>query len=366
MPAAELTGQPLFDALDLCVECKACKAECPSGVDMARMKYEVLTRYNEANGTPLRSRIFARIRLLSRLAAPFGPVLNRANRVRPLRRLLERYGGIHSERPLPAFASQTFPAWFGRHKTEAARTTPRGEAVYFHDTFTDYYHPEAGIAAVRVLEALGYEVVLVERTECCGRPAISKGMLPLAREWARGNIARLAPFARRGVPIVGTEPSCLLTLRDEYPELVRTPEAAVVAAEAVLLDELVSRLAKDDPSVRSLFRDDMKQRVVLHTHCHQKALAGSEPSVEALGLVAGYSVELVDSGCCGMAGSFGFEKEHYEISRAMGALRLFPAVEAAGPDATVAITGVSCRQQIGHFTSRTPRHSAELLAEALK
>jgi Fe-S oxidoreductase len=329
------------------------------------MKYEVLTRYNEANGTPLRSRLFARIRLLSRLGAPFGAILNQANRLRPLRGVIQRYGGIHADRPLPSFAGQTFPAWFRKHRAQAAGPGRRGQAVYFHDTFTDYYHPETGIAAVRVLEALGYEVVSVERTDCCGRPAISKGMLPLARQWARKNIALLAPFAERGVPIVGTEPSCLLTLRDEYLELVRTPEAAAVAAQAVLLDELVSRLASEDQSIRSLFREDVERRLVVHTHCHQKALAGSDPTLDALNLVRGYAVELVDSGCCGMAGSFGFEKEHYEISREMGALRLFPAIEAAGEDAGVVITGVSCRQQIGHFTSRRPRHSAELLAEAL-
>jgi Fe-S oxidoreductase len=238
--------------------------------------------------------------------------------------------------------------------------------VLFHDTFTDYYHPEVGRAAVQVLEALGYDVTLVERQGCCGRPAISKGLLSTARTWARRNVEALLPYARRGVPIVGTEPSCLLTFRDEYPDLLRDDASRTVAAQTFLLDELIAKLAAEDSSVASLFRDDVDREIVLHAHCHQKALVGADPTLVALRLVPGYKVRLVDTGCCGMAGSFGFEAEHYDISRAMGALRLFPAVEAASPQAQIAITGVSCRQQIGHFTSRRPRHAVELLAEALR
>ena len=217
---------------------------------------------------------------------------------------------------------------------------------------------------MRVLEALGYAVTVVPGLECCGRPAISKGQLGLARGWAEENLARLEPYARRGVPIVGTEPSCLLTLRDEYRDLLPGERAETVAAQAVLLDELVTRVADEDAGVRDLFRSGTGGEVLVHAHCHQKALAGAEPSLRALE-VAGYAPSLVDSGCCGMAGSFGFEQEHYEVSRQMGAHRLFPAVEAAGGEAAIAVTGVSCRQQIGHFTSRTPRHVAELLSEAL-
>ena len=214
-----------------------------------------------------------------------------------------------------------------------------------------------------MLEALGYAVTVVPQLQCCGRPAISKGQLGLARGWAEENLARLEPYAKRGIPIVGTEPSCLLTLRDEYRDLLPGERAETVAAQAVLLDELVVRVAGEDAGVRQLF-GNAGGDVVVHAHCHQKALAGAEPTLRALE-IAGYAPSLVDSGCCGMAGSFGFEREHYEISRQMGAYRLFPAVEAAGGEAAVAVTGVSCRQQIGHFTSRTPRHVVELLAEAL-
>jgi len=367
LPPDSLTGDRLHAALDLCVECKACKSECPSGVDMAKLKYEVLAQRYGAHRAPLRSRLFANIAALSRLGAHGGGLANRLAGLPPARALLQRFLGIHRDRPLPAFAAESFAGWFGRHVASNAGTAgARGEIVLFPDTFTNYYHPEVGRASVRVLEALGYRVLIPDKLTCCGRPAISKGMLPAAQRWARRNVDALLPFARRGIPIVGTEPSCLLTFRDEYPDLLRDEDSRIVAGKTFLLDELVAKLAAEDPSIRSLFRDDLERDVLVHAHCHQKAIAGAEPTLETLRLVPGYSVRLVETGCCGMAGSFGFEAEHYDISRAMGALRLFPAVEAATPDTAIAVTGVSCRQQIGHFTSRRPRHAVELLAEALR
>ena len=367
LPPEELTGRRVLAALDLCVECKACKSECPSGVDMAKLKYEVLTQHHEAHGLPLRDRLFGHVATLGRLGSATAPLSNALLRAWPLRWMLHRWLGIHRSRALPRFERETFRRWFARRT--AVVEAPRGDAVLFDDTFTQFHHPEVGRAATRVLEALGFRVVLAERTGCCGRPAISKGMLGTARDWARRNVDALLPYAERGVPIIGTEPSCLLTLRDEYPDLLRTEPAQSasrsVAGQALLLDELLARLAAEEPSVASVFREDVRADVLLHGHCHQKAIAGMEPTLTALGLVPGYSVQLIDSACCGMAGSFGFEAEHYQVSRAMGALRLFPAVEAAPREAVVAITGVSCRQQIDHFTSHTPRHVAELLAEAL-
>ena len=364
LPQSELAGDRLFEALDLCVECKACKSECPSGVDMAKLKYEVLAQRNFAHGTPLRAIAFANIAALSRFGARFRPLANFAGRLGIARLFLEKAGGIGRHRPLPVFAKQSFPSWFKRHVAKTG--TKRGDIVLFHDTFTDYYHPEVGKAAVDVLEALGYRVVSVERTACCGRPAVSKGLLSKAKQWARQNVDALLPYAERGIPIVGTEPSCLLTFRDEYPDLLQDEASKTVASQSFLLDELISKLAREDESVAALFRDDLEREVVLHAHCHQKAIVGPEPTLETLRLVPGYKVRLIETSCCGMAGSFGFEKEHYDVSKAMGSLRLFPEVEAASPDAAIAITGVSCRQQIGHFTSRRPRHAVELLAEALR
>ncbi len=369
LPVGELASARMMEALDLCVECKACKTECPSGVDFAKLKYETLARAHAAHGVPARDRAFARIRMLGALGARSAPLANALARTSAARALLERAGGVDRRRPLPVFAPESFGRWWKRRQRERRGATPdapRGEAIYLADTFTEFFHPETGRAAVRLLEALGHEVTVLAGLGCCGRPAISKGQPELARRWARANLARLAPHARRGIPIVGTEPSCLLTLRDEYRDLAPGADAEAVAARALLLDELIASAAdEDEDAVRGLFRAEGAGAALLHAHCHQKALAGADATLRALAL-AGYDAGLVDSGCCGMAGSFGFEREHYEVSRAMGAYRLFPAVEAADAGTAIAVTGVSCRQQIGHFTARRPRHAAELLADALR
>ena len=367
LPLEDLGGDRLHAALDLCVECKACKSECPSGVDLAKLKYEALSYRHRLHGVPLRDRLFGHIAVWSRLASALGPLIplvNATMNFAPLRAWMEQRLGIARERPLPRFARVPFRRWWSQRVTPS-HATHRGEAVLFDDTFTRYYHPEVGQAAVAVMEALGYAVTVVERLGCCGRPLISKGQLSEARVWARRNVALLAPYAARGVPIIGTEPSCLLALRDEYPDLLRSAESRAVAGQALLLDELIARLAAEDPTVRDCFGGAGARRAVLHGHCHQKAIAGMDGTLAALGLIPGLAASLVDSACCGMAGSFGFEAEHYEVSRAMGARTLFPAVQAAPPDAEVLVTGVSCRQQIAHFTGRRPRHVAELLAEAL-
>jgi len=267
--------------------------------------------------------------------------------------------GVQPQRPMPALANETFDQWF---KGRTSKTQTRGEVVLFDDTFTNFVHPEVGIAATRIIEALGYQVVRVENRACCGRPSISKGLLDDARELARRNVSALVDYAASGTPIVGTEPSCLLTLRDEYPLLLGGEAAATVASQALLLDEwLASELAQED--VAEIF-DGEHGALMLHTHCHQKALAGLEQTLDVLRR-AGYEPHAIDSGCCGMAGSFGFEAEHYEISRKMGEYKLFPALrEARGTP--VAITGVSCRQQIGHFTDAEPRHVVEYLGDALR
>jgi FAD/FMN-containing dehydrogenase/Fe-S oxidoreductase len=364
IPATELTGERIQEALDLCVECKACKSECPSGVDMAKLKYEVLTQYHEEHGVPLRARLFGRIAPLSAFGSRIAPLVNLFNHIPPVRWWMHRFGGIHRKRPLPELTRRPFRRWFNKRPTSGA--APRGEVVFFDDTFTRYYHPEAGRAATEVLEALGYRVTLVEQLGCCGRPLVSKGQLGTARVWATENIEQLAPYAAAGTPIVGIEPSCLLTLRDEYPELVGGPAADEVAGAAILLDELIAQLAGDEPAeVEAVFGDASRGEMLIHGHCHLKALVGMEATEAALRL-AGYNASTIDSACCGMAGSFGFETEHYEISEAMARRTLVPAVDAAPRDTAIAITGVSCRQQIAHFSTREPRHVAEYLAEALR
>jgi FAD/FMN-containing dehydrogenase/Fe-S oxidoreductase len=358
MAPAEFSGRRLYEVMDLCLECKGCKAECPSNVDMAKMKYEFLHHYYQVNGLPLRNRLFGRIADLNALGARVPTLANRLANLPLNRWLLEKVAGIDRRRPLPAFAPQTFEKWFRRRTPPAA--APRGEVVLFHDTFVNYNAPGIGEAAVHVLEAGGYRVVLVDR-KCCGRPMISKGMLTEARDHARYNVERLHPYAARGVSIVGLEPSCLLTLRDEWVDLLRTDEARTVARQSVLLEQFLLRERErglELPFVRH------GRPALLHGHCHQKALVGTAPTMAAL-TWAGYAVSEVDSGCCGMAGSFGFEREHYDVSIALGNRRLAPAVKAAPADADVVAPGISCRQQIEHLAGRRAKHPAEALWQAL-
>jgi FAD/FMN-containing dehydrogenase/Fe-S oxidoreductase len=365
LPASELTGKRLQQTLDLCIECKACKAECPSNVDMAKLKAEALTKYQEVHGTPLRARLFGNIARLSRIGQAVAPLTNLIGALPITRRLNDRLLGISRHRPLPRFAMRRFSSW---HKSRTAATSaPRGDLVLFHDTFTEYMHPEVGQAATRVLEALGYRVRLVERKTCCGRPLISKGQLGMAKEWARINIDALLPYAEAGTLIVGTEPSCLLTLRDEYPDLLPGDAARTVAGQALMLDELIDRLAEEEPDAfKNIFRKHLMAPIQVHGHCHQKAIVGTGPTMRALEL-AGFTAELIDSPCCGMAGTFGFEAEHYQTSKEIGELKLFPAIEADDKkDWSVAISGISCRQQIDHFTTKRPRHVVEYLADALR
>lgn len=358
LPASEFTGKRLYEVMDLCLECKGCKAECPANVDMAKLKYEFLHHYYKANGLPLRNRAFGHIARMNALGARMPGLVNRLAELPLTRLIMERFGGVDRRRPLPRLSAETFTAWFARHPAPAA--APRGEVVLFDDTFVTYNAPEIGQAAVAVLEAAGYRPVLVDK-RCCGRPMISKGMLDEAREHAAWNVARLAPWAGRNVPIVGLEPSCLLTLRDEYPELVRTEEARAVAGASFLLDEFLVRERARGLELRF---DGRPRKALLHGHCHQKAIVGTAPTVAALRW-AGYEVTEVDSGCCGMAGSFGFEREHYDVSVKIGSRRLAPAVRAAADDTTIVAPGISCRQQIEHLTGRAARHPAEVLRDAL-
>ncbi|HXU87905.1 MAG TPA: FAD-linked oxidase C-terminal domain-containing protein [Methylomirabilota bacterium] len=358
MAPAEFTGRRLYEVMDLCLECKGCKAECPSNVDMAKMKYEFLHHYYAANGRPLRNRLFGRIAALNALGARLPAVANRLANLPLNRWVLEKIAGIDRRRPLPALAEETFESWFRRRPRPAA--APRGQVVLFHDTFVTYNVPGIGHAAVQLLEAGGYEVVLVDR-KCCGRPMISKGMLTEAREHARYNVERLHPYAARGVAIIGLEPSCLLTLRDEWVDLLRTEEARLVARQSALLEQF---LLRERERGLTLPFSGRRQHALLHGHCHQKALVGTAPTVAAL-TWAGFDVSEVDSGCCGMAGSFGFEREHYDVSIALGNRRLAPAVKATPADTAVIAPGISCRQQIEHLAGRRALHPAEALWQAL-
>lgn len=359
-PQEEFTGKRLYEVMDLCLECKACKAECPSNVDMAKLKYEFLDHYHRANGLPLRNRMFGAIEKVNRIGSALAPLSNWIANSGINRWLMEIVAGIDRRRPLPRFAGETFAEWFGKH--QAAGDGSRGEVLLFHDTFNNFNTPNVAIAATRFLEKSGYRVLLADK-KCCGRPMISKGMLAEARENAAWNVDQLAPYAEKGIPIVGLEPSCLLTLRDEYPEFVRTPAAKNVAENSFLFDEFVMREHGEGRLVLQSKRNGKK--ALLHGHCHQKALVGTTSTVAML-KNAGYEVSEIDSGCCGMAGSFGFEKEHYDLSTKIGKRRLVPAVKTADANVEIVAPGISCRQQIDHLASRKAKHPAELLWEEME
>lgn len=357
LPPGTFTSQQMYQVLDLCLACKACKAECPSNVDMAKLKAEFLAAYHDAHGTPLRDRAFAHIARLNRIGSAFAPLSNWVVRSRPARWALHRFLGVEARRPLPSFARPTFPARYRARR----RTEDEGrQVVLYDDTFMRYNYPEVGEAAVAVLEAAGYEVLVVEHP-CCGRPMISKGLLDEARRVAATNVAALAPYAERGIPIVGCEPSCILSFRDEYPDLLDGPEEQALAERSYTLEEFI--VQEHLAGRLKLAFAEHGQQALLHTHCHEKALIGSTPARAAL-VLAGYTVDEVDAGCCGMAGAFGFEAEHYPLSLAIGADRLFPAVEAASGETVIVALGVSCRQQIAHATGRRALSIAEALLQA--
>jgi Fe-S oxidoreductase len=269
--------------------------------------------------------------------------------------------GVHPERKLSPFQFKTFSSWWHKHASNMADRQPaRGKVLYFHDTFTEYNYPKIGIAAVQLLEAAGFDVLIEERRVCCGRPMLSKGLLKDAKQAAMRNVEMLAPYANQGIPIIGTEPSCILTLRDEYPDLLPGDDNVdAVAKNSFMIDEFLATLEKTGELGITWKSDPVP--VMFHGHCHQKALIGMGPSMSML-KAAGCEATESGAGCCGMAGSFGYEEEHYEVSKKIGEERLFPAVNETSEETVIAVAGVSCRQQIEHFTERKTRHIVELLA----
>lgn len=362
LPASEWTSRRMHRVMDLCLACKACKAECPSSVDMAKLKLEFLARYHEANGTPLRAELLGHVADAAWLASGLtAPLVNTVLASAAARFVLEKTVGLTRRRRLPPLARRPFSRWFG--KSAPTGSGDNGRAVLFHDTFNNFFTPRVAIAATEVLTAAGFTVEL-PRHGCCGRPLLSAGLVAEARAAARHTLAGLAPLAESGLPIVGLEPSCLLTLRDEYFDLLPGDRRVeIVAARARTFEEFV---AEQHAAGRLALRFRAAPRnVLLHGHCHEKALIGSEPALGTLSLPPGYVVAEIDSGCCGMAGSFGFEAEHYELSRQLAERRLWPAVREAGAETVIAAAGVSCRQQIEHGTGRRALHPAEVLRDAL-
>lgn len=373
----ELNTKEAYEVMELCLECKGCKTECPSKVDMAKMKYEFLYQYQQVNGVPMRSRFFGAFDRLSALGGALAPLSNLAMAT-PFHRWMMRWLGVTPQRKLPPFRRGRFSSWFAKHASKNGSpwngtvegvtedTDARPAVVLFSDTFLEHNYHEMGRNTVEILEAAGRRVIMPPR-RCCGRPLISKGLLEEAREHARFNLEQLAPLARAGIPIVGVEPSCILTLKEDYPSLLPGEDAEAVAAQVRTIDEIIAELAREGAlKFPTPSPGDSGREYLLHGHCHQKALVGTGATLEALRAIPGAKVSEIPSGCCGMAGSFGYEKEHYEVSMAIGEQRLFPAVRQAAPDTVIVADGMSCRQQISHGTQREARHLVDVIAEALR
>lgn len=359
-----LTSPALYQALDLCLECKACRSECSAQVDMARLKYEFLAHYQARHGVPLRSWLFAHVATLYRLGSRAPRIANWLLRQHGLRWVLDRVLGIDRRRPLPAVAPVTFQRWF-RQRPRLAHAW-RGPVILWDDTYLSYLEPEIGQAAVELLEAAGFEVRLAVGRRCCGRPLISKGLLDEARKVAAHNVALLAPWAAQGVPIIGLEPSCLATFRDEYPDLLSGQEVHQVARQSFFIEEFLCGLQAQGALNLAFAAAKEPQHVLVHGHCYQKALIGTQPLLEMLRLLPDTTVEEIAAGCCGGAGAFAYEKEHYQVSLACAEDRLFPAVRAAPPDVMIAAAGFSCRQQIMAGTGRRSLHPIVVMAARLQ
>lgn len=363
-PRAALGDERLHEVLDLCLMCKACKSECPLGVDMATLKSEALSHHHDIHGVPLRSRLFGSIRFLNRLGSATAPLSNLPGRIPLVRKLMDRTVGIAPARPLPVFVRQNLTRWFRRRKNTTHPIT-QGTVTYLADSFTTFTEPDIGRAAVQLLERAGWDVRL-ESGVCCGRSSLSKGLVDDAKNKARHLADTISKATEAGSPVVGCEPSCLMTLRDEHLSLLPDdPAVKDIAGRVRQVEELLVE-AIDDGRLRP--REDSwpaGRTLVYHGHCHQKAEVGTAATVALLNRIPGVSVVELDAGCCGMAGSFGFESEHYDVSMTVGADRLFPAITAEPADTVVVATGVSCRQQIFHGTARDAWHPVQLLWEAV-
>lgn len=355
-----LADPDVLAALELCLECKACKSECPTNVDMARLKAEALHQHHNAHGLPWRNWLFGRVDVLSRWGSRFAPLSNWVLRSGTARWLNEKLFGIDRRRMPPRFVRRTFLGSVGDSPMD-------GDVLLFPDTFMNFYEPEIGVAALALLQALGRRVTIgAPGLVCCGRPMISNGMLDAAVACARRNVESLYGWAAGGKPIVACEPSCILTIKDDYPALLSgqsRDKARVVAERCMTVEETLDHAFAEHTT--PLAWKSTPRRVLLQAHCHQRSLVGTGPLLRLLQRIPGADVVELDAGCCGMAGSFGYEREHYEISRQVGEQRLFPALRKESKAAIVA-PGFSCRLQIAHFTGRAASHPARFVASLLE
>ena len=358
--------EEIKEVMDLCLACKGCKSECPSNVDMAKLKMEFLQQYHDANGVPLRSRMVANFTTLSKIASyvPWG--YNFIFKNAPLRKIANRVVGFHPDRTIPLLHNTTLRSWY-EGSFQKIRNTKNTRRVYvFCDEFSNYNDVEIGKTMILLLDKLGYEVI-IPKHEVSGRPQLSKGMLRDAKKIADANVLLLKDIISAKTPLIGIEPSAILTFRDEYPDLVTenlAADAERLGKNALLFEEFIAQEIDAKRITAAAFTTD-KKLVKMHGHCQQKAVASMVPTKKALSLPKNYEVHLIPSGCCGMAGSFGYEKEHFDISMKIGELVLFPAVRSQADDVIISAAGTSCRHQIHDGTHKRAKHPAEILWEAL-
>lgn len=356
----------IYQAMDLCLSCKGCTSECPSNVDMATLKAEFLYHYHEANGTPLRDRIFANIGQLNKLAALMPGLSNAVMGNGFFSSILKKTLRIAPNRSLPPVA-HSLRSWYRKNSARLQpKGTPKGKVYFFCDEFTNYNDPHIGQKAIQLLTRLGYQVEMPDHPDS-GRAHFSKGLLKEARDLAQKNVAVFLPLISAETPLLGVEPSAILGFRDEYPKLV-APEQREAAKElgkhALLLESFLVQEAQAGRISADDFSNET-QHILVHAHCHQKALSGAEATAQALSLPKNFTVEMIPSGCCGMAGSFGYEQEHYDVSMQIGELVLFPAVRKAAEGTIIAAPGTSCRHQILDGAEKHALHPIEILFEYL-
>jgi FAD/FMN-containing dehydrogenase/Fe-S oxidoreductase len=374
--ANRFDNKEIYEVMDLCLSCKGCKSECPSNVDVAKLKAEFMQHYYDANGVPFRSKLIANFTKSAKLGAIMPGMYNFMVKNSFTSKLIKKFSGFAVERSMPTMYKTTLRSWYEKRRksdegsqTSDSRlltTNNRRQLYLFCDEFTNYNDTEIGITAILLLEKLGYEVIIPNHEES-GRTWLSKGLIRDAKKIINKNISLLAPIINEEAPLIGIEPSAILTFRDEYIDLADDEnfEAAKKLSKNVfLIDEFISAEIEKGNIKKEQFTKE-KKSIQLHGHCQQKALSSVAPSVKLLSLPENYSVSTIPSGCCGMAGSFGYEKEHYDLSMKIGELVLFPAVRKQTDDVIIAAPGTSCRHQIKDGTKKKAMHPVEVLYEAL-
>jgi Fe-S oxidoreductase len=357
--------EEIYQVMDLCLSCKACKSECPSNVDITKYKAEFLQHYYDARGISLRTRLIANIGQINRLGSLFPALFNLIVKSPLLSGILKRILGFAPGRSIPLLYKTSLRTWLNRNNHT---DIPYHARVFLlADEFTNYNDAGIGIKGVKLLRQLGYEV-LIPKHKFSGRTYLSKGLVKKAAWLANKNVSLLSELISGETPLIGIEPSGILTFRDEYPELVDkvlVDKAVTLAQHCYTIDEFIADEFKSG-RIQSTSFHETEKRIKLHGHCYQKALSSVQPTMQMLSIPANYEVEEIKSGCCGMAGAFGYEKEHYELSMQVGELVLFPAIRKENEKTIIAAPGTSCRHQIKDGTGRRALHPVEILYSALK